>query len=74
MYKYKNYKKNFKKMVLLEDPKMSLLNFNFVMIDIYQKMLILIKINLNYLKDSISDFFFKEHARLLIFEKKIHSI
>ena len=70
MYIYKNYKKHFKKMFFLEDLKMSLLNFNFVMIDIYHKMLILIKINLNYLRDSISESFFKEHARLLIFEKK----
>ena len=35
---------------LLKDLKMSLLNFNFVMIYIIHKMLVLIKNNLNYLK------------------------
>ena len=37
----------------LEDLKMSLLNFNFVMIYIFHKMLILPKNHLNYHKDSI---------------------
>ena len=42
--------KKFIKMDLLKDLKVSLLNFNFVMIYIIHKMLILIKNNLNYLK------------------------
>ena len=37
----------------LEDLKMSLSNFNFVMIYIIHKMLALLKNHLNYLKDSI---------------------
>ena len=40
-------------MDLLEDLKMLLLNFNFVMVCIIHKMLVLLKNNLNYLKDSI---------------------
>ena len=42
-------------MDLLEDLKMSLLNFNFVMIYIIHKMLVLLKSHLNYLKDNISE-------------------
>ena len=42
-------------MDLLEDLKMSLLNFNFVMIYIIQKMLVLLKSHLNYIKDSTSE-------------------
>ena len=40
-------------MDFLEDLKISLLNFNFVIIYIIHKMLVLLKNNLNYLKDSI---------------------
>ena len=40
-------------MDLLEDLKMLLLNFNFDMIYIIHKMLVLLKNHLNYLKDSI---------------------
>ena len=56
------------KMYLLEDLKMSLLNFNFVMIYIIHKMLVLFKNHLNYLKDSIFECFFKEYNRLLFFK------
>ena len=35
--------------------KLSLLNFNFVMIYIIHKMLVLLKNQMNYLKDSISE-------------------
>ena len=52
-------------MDLLEDLKMSLLNFNFVMIYIIHKMLVLFKNYLNYLKDSILEFFFKEYFYFL---------
>ena len=40
-------------MDLLEDLRMSLLNFSFVMIYIIREMLVLLKFRLNYLKDSI---------------------
>ena len=54
-------------MDLLENLKMSLLNFIFVMIYIIHKMLLLIKNNLNYLKSNIFRMLFKEYKRLLIF-------
>ena len=56
-------------MVLLEDLRMSLLNFNFAMIHIIRKILVLIKNHLNYLKDNIFECFFKKYNRLLFFEK-----
>ena len=56
-------------MNLLADLKMSLLNFNFVMIDIIHKMLVLLKNHLDYLKDSIFKCFFKEYNTLLFFKK-----
>ena len=40
-------------------------NFNFVMIYIIHKMLVLLKNNLNHLKDSIFKWFFKEYNRPL---------
>ena len=46
-------------MDLLEDSRMSLLNFNFIMIYIIDKMLVLLKNHLNYHKDSIFECFFK---------------
>ena len=58
-------------MDLLEDLKMSLLNFSFVMIYIVCKMLVLLKNYLNYLKDNIFECFFKKHNKLLFFKKKI---
>ena len=39
-------------MDLLEDVKMSLLNFSFVVIYINDKMLVLLKNHLNYLEDT----------------------
>ena len=51
-------------MDLLEDLKISLLNFNFFMLCIIRKMLVLLNNNLNYLKNlnaflrSIIDFYF----------------
>ena len=44
-------------MDLLEDLRMSVLNFNFVMIHIIQKILVLIKNQLNYLRDNIFEYF-----------------
>ena len=60
-------------MDLFEDLKMSFLNFNFAMIYIIQKMFVLLKTHLNYLKDSIFVFFFKDYDRLLLL-KNIHNI
>ena len=40
-------------MDLLENLRMSLLNFNFLMIYVMHKILVLLKSNLNYFKDSI---------------------
>ena len=54
-------------MNLLENLRMSLLSFNFAKIDINHKMLVLLKNYLNYLKDSIFEWFFKEYNGLLIF-------
>ena len=52
--KYKKLYKNIhRKIDLLEDLKIPLLNFNFVMIYIIHKMLVLLKNCLNYLKVSI---------------------
>ena len=46
-------------MDLLEDLEMSLLKFNFVMTDIIHKMLVLLKNNLNYPKDSSFECFLR---------------
>ena len=43
----------FKKIIFLEDLKISRLYFSFVMIYIIHKMLVLLKNHLNYLKDNI---------------------
>ena len=59
-------------MDLLEDLKMQLLKFNFLMIYIIHKMLVLLKNHLNYFKDNIFECFFKEYNRPLFF-KKIYS-
>ena len=48
------------------DLKISLLNFNFAMIYIIHKILVLFKNHLNYLKD-IFKFFLKKYSRLLFF-------
>ena len=50
---------------------MPLFNVNFVMIYKIQKMLVLLKNHLNYLKDSIFECFFKKYNRLLLFKKKM---
>ena len=58
-------------MDLLKDLNMSPLTFNFVMIYIIHKILVLIKSNLYHLKDSIFECFFKEYNKLLIALKKL---
>ena len=50
-------------MDLLEDLKMPLLNFNLAMIYIIQKISVLLKNQLNYLKDSIYEWFFKAYYK-----------
>ena len=45
-------------------------DFNFDMIYIIHKMLVLIKNHLNYLKDKIFECFFKECSRILFSHKK----
>ena len=45
-------------MDLLKDVKMSLLNFSFIMIYTFHKILVLTKIQQNYLKDNIFECFF----------------
>ena len=60
-------------MDLLEDLKMQFLNFNFVMIYIIHRILVLLKNNLNYLRESIFECFFKEYNKLLIILKIILS-
>ena len=52
-----NYLKIYKKMDLLKDLEMSLLNINIVMIYIIHKILVLIKNNMNYLKYNIFECF-----------------
>ena len=50
---------------------MSFLNFSFDMIYVTYKMLVLLKDQLNYLKDNISKCFLMEYNRLLILFLKI---
>ena len=57
-------------MDLLEDLKISLLNFSFLMIYITPKMLVFFKNHLNYLKDNIFECIFKKYYRLSFFNKK----
>ena len=52
---------------------MSVLNFNFVMIYIIHRILVLLKNSLNYLKDGISKSFFQEYNRLLFLLKRFFS-
>ena len=54
-------------MDLLEDLKMSILDFYFVMIYIIHKMLVLLENNLNYLKDSIFEWFVKKYIKKCYF-------
>ena len=60
----KTYKKIYKKMDLLEDLKMSFLNFSFVMVYIIYKMLALRKNGLNFFKGDILECFFKGATKL----------
>ena len=76
--KLKKIIKKMSKMGFLEDLKMSLLNFNFAMIYLIHKILVLLQNHLNYLKDNISKcflriiinfyflkkFFFSQHIKM----------
>ena len=64
----KNYKRNLYKN-LLEDLRMSLSNFNYVMTYIIHKILVLLKNHLNYLKDNIFECFLKKY-NILLFQKR----
>ena len=61
-------------MNLLEDLKVSLLNFNFVIIYIIHKMLLLLKNHQKYLKNSIFECFLKEYSRLFFLIIFFHNI
>ena len=51
------------------DLRISLLNFNFVMIHVIYKILVFTKNQMNYLKNNIFEFFFKKYNRLSFFLK-----
>ena len=53
------------------DLGISVLHFNFAMICIIHKILVLIKNHINYFKDNISEFFFKKYNRLLFLNETI---
>ena len=62
-------------MDLLKGLKMSLLNFNFVMIYRTHEMFVLLKINLYYLKDSIFKCFLRSIIEFYLKEKiSFHNI
>ena len=56
-------------MHLLEDFKMSLLKFSFIMIYTTHKILVLIKNHLDYIKDNTFECFFNKYNRFLFFKK-----
>ena len=60
------YKTILLKIDLLEDLRISLLNFNFVMIYIIHKILVLIKNHLNYVRDNIFENFLRTIVGLFI--------
>ena len=51
------------------DLRISLLNFNFIMIHVIYKILVFTKNHMNYLKNNIFEFFFKKYNRLSFFLK-----
>ena len=68
----KNLSENLKKINLLEDLKIALLtfNFNFVLIYLIHKTLVLLNNHLNYLKDNIFKCFLRKYKRSFFFLKK----
>ena len=59
-------KKICKKNLKIPQEFYTLLNFNFIKIYIIHKILVLLKNQLNYLKNSIFKCFFKEYNRLFL--------
>ena len=57
-------------MDLSEDLKMSLIKFNFAIIQIIHKMLVLLKNHVNYLKDSILECFLRSIIDFYFLQKK----
>ena len=75
MYMKKRLKKFIKNLILLEHSKIlqefyTLLNFNFIMINIVHKILILLQNHLTYHKDNSFKRFFQEYNKFLLFLKK----
>ena len=70
----KIYKKTIRKFIkktdLLDDLKTSLLNFNFDMIYVIDKMLLSLKNHLKYVKDFFKEIYFTFILLLLFFFKK----
>ena len=70
----KIYKKTIRKFIkktdLLDDLKTSLLNFNFVMIYVIDKMLLSLKNHLKYVKDFFKEIYFTFILLLFFFFKK----
>ena len=70
----KIYKKTIRKFIkktdLLDDLKTSLLNFNFVMIYVIDKMLLSLKNHLKYVKDFFKEIYLTFILLLLFFFKK----
>ena len=71
MKKKTNYELNCKKSYKKIDLRISFLNFDFVIIYIIHKILVLIKNHMNYSKDNISVFSFKKYNKPLFFQKII---
>ena len=67
MYEKKIIKKFIKKNYEKMDVRISLLNFNFSLLNF--KILVLVKNHMNYLKDNIFQFFYKKYNRVLFFFK-----
>ena len=71
--KLKKIIKKMSKMDLLEDLKKSLLNFNFAMIYLIHKILVLLKNDLNYLRDNISKCFLRSIINFYFLNKYFFS-
>ena len=63
----KNYKNIYEKNYKIIDPRILLSNFNFAMIYIICKILLLLKNHHNDLKDNVFECFFKKYNRILFF-------
>ena len=53
------------------DLRIYFFHFNFAMIHIIHKILVLIENHMNYLKDNLFEFFLKKYDRLLFLKKKL---